>query len=67
MPLTTKGEEIHRAMVKEYGEKKGEAVFYASRNKGKITGVDSAKLDAVLERADAFNSKLAREYSTDKK
>jgi hypothetical protein len=27
-------------MKEEYGEKKGEQVFYASRNKGKITGVD---------------------------
>lgn len=28
------------AMKKEYGDKKGESVFYASRNKGAITGVD---------------------------
>lgn len=28
------------AMKKEYGGKKGERVFYASRNAGKITGVD---------------------------
>lgn len=40
MPLTKKGEEIERAMVKEYGEKKGKSVFYASKAAGKITGVD---------------------------
>ena len=40
MPLTEKGEKIKGAMQKEYGEKKGEQVFYASKNKGKITGVD---------------------------
>lgn len=40
MPLTKKGKEILAAMKKEYGSKKGESVFYASRNKGKIKGVD---------------------------
>lgn len=43
MPLTHKGEEIRRAMEREYGKKRGESVFYASRNKGTITGVDGAK------------------------
>ncbi len=28
------------AMRKEYGDEKGESVFYASRNKGIIKGVD---------------------------
>ena len=41
MPLTKKGEEIKKAMSREYGAKKGEQVFYASRNKGTITGVDA--------------------------
>lgn len=40
MPLTAKGSEILANMRKEYGEKKGESVFYASRNAGKISGVD---------------------------
>lgn len=40
MPLTTKGEKIMRAMKREYGDKRGESVFYASRNKGRISGVD---------------------------
>ena len=43
MPLTKKGEKIKGAMQAEYGEEKGEGVFYASRNKGTITGVDKAK------------------------
>ena len=38
MPLTEKGKKIKRAMEKEYEEKKGEQVFYASQNKGAITG-----------------------------
>lgn len=40
MPLTAKGKKIKGAMKKEYGAKKGEQVFYASRNKGTIKGVD---------------------------
>ena len=40
MPLTEKGEKIKGAMEKEYGPKKGEEVFYASKNKGTISGVD---------------------------
>lgn len=42
MPLTGKGEEIKSAMEKEYGPKKGEEVFYASKNAGTISGVDEA-------------------------
>lgn len=40
MPLTKKGHKIEEAMEKEYGEKKGKSVFYASKNKGTIKGVE---------------------------
>lgn len=40
MPLTKKGKKIKSAMTREYGAKKGEQVFYASRNAGKIKDVD---------------------------
>lgn len=30
-------------MKREYGSKKGTSVFYASRNKGRISGVDRAR------------------------
>lgn len=43
MPLTTKGKKIKSAMQKEYGKKKGEKVFYATENKGKIKGVTKKK------------------------
>lgn len=43
MPLTKKGKKIKSAMTKEYGSKKGEKVFYASKNAGKISGVDKSK------------------------
>jgi hypothetical protein len=45
VPLTGKGEKIKSAMEKQYGEKRGTEVFYASKNAGKITGVDGAKTD----------------------
>lgn len=40
MPLTKKGNKILHAMENEYGSKKGEQVFYASKNAGKVTGVE---------------------------
>lgn len=43
MPLTKKGTKIMSSMKDQYGEKKGEEVFYASKNKGNITGVDRPK------------------------
>lgn len=35
MPLTAKGRKVKAAMMKQYGKKKGEQVFYASENKNK--------------------------------
>jgi len=43
MPLTDKGKKIMKAMKKEYGAKKAKQVFYASKNKGKIKGVDKKR------------------------
>jgi len=40
MPKTKKGIKILKSMRASYGKKKGEQVFWASKNKGKITGVD---------------------------
>ena len=40
MPLTDKGEKIMSSMKRTYGGKKGEEVFYATANAGKITGVE---------------------------
>jgi hypothetical protein len=39
MPLIAKGRKVKSAMEKQYGKKKGKAVFYASERKGKIKGV----------------------------
>jgi len=43
MPLTEKGERILASMKKEYGAQKGEEVFYAAINKGKIKGAHVGK------------------------
>lgn len=64
MPLTAKGKEILNKMEKTYpSEKKAKEVFYASRNKGTISGVDSAacasKLDAITGMCDKFDEKQA--------
>jgi hypothetical protein len=42
MPLTEKGRKIMSNMKSQYGEKKGEQVFYASKNKGTIKGVEGS-------------------------
>lgn len=43
MPVTKKGAKIKRAMIKQYGAKKAQRVFYASANKGTIKGVHRRK------------------------
>lgn len=59
MPLTGKGEKILGAMEREYGKNRGKSVFYASKNAGKITGVDSRD-DAVSARLDAMQTECDR-------
>lgn len=60
MPLTAKGNEIKAALVKEYGEKKGENVLYAGKNSGKFTGIDSMSMNtpgfgALADAVDKLN------------
>lgn len=43
MPLTKKGRKVKRAMQRQYGAAKGEEVFYASANSGRIRGVHGKK------------------------
>ncbi|MGH8321596.1 MAG: hypothetical protein ACRESI_06550 [Gammaproteobacteria bacterium] len=73
MPLTAKGKEILQHMEKEYGAKKGTSVFYASKNAGKISGVDAvvpaadpepdseytrtSMFDAMVSACDKYNAK----------
>jgi len=51
MPLTKKGRRIKSAMEEHYGKEKGEDVFYASQQKGKIKGTHhSAPLGEFIEK-----------------
>jgi len=49
MPLSKKGEKIKKAMTQQYGAKKGEQVFYASANKGVITGVEKLNKGGLIK------------------
>lgn len=40
MPLTKKGRKIKKAMRATYGKKRGERIFWKSKQKGTIKGVD---------------------------
>jgi len=54
-PLTMKGQKILAAMKKVYGEEKGEQVFYASKNKGTISGVDGKTKDEEVHLSGSIN------------
>lgn len=43
MPLSKKGTKIMNAMKEEYGAKKAKRVFYASKNAGKLKGVERSR------------------------
>ena len=43
MTLKEKGKKIMKSMRKQYGKKRGETIFYASKNKGTIKGVEKRK------------------------
>lgn len=50
MPLSKKGSKIMGAMKEQYGAEKGERVFYASKNKGTISGVEDRSRKAAVKR-----------------
>lgn len=43
MPLSEKGKKILAEMIKRYGKKKGEEVFYSMENSGKLKGIKKEK------------------------
>lgn len=61
MPLTPKGRKIEHAMEKEYGDKKGKSVFYASINKGKVTGAEKSSHEKAM-RAKSVGKSLKGKY-----
>jgi hypothetical protein len=48
MPLTEKGKKIMASMKSQYGPQKGEQVFYASQNKGIITGTHKKRKRRIM-------------------
>lgn len=58
MPLTKKGHKIMAEMKDTYGEEEGERVFYASKNKGKIKGVDRESSTGVR----SMHSRAGKKY-----
>lgn len=48
MPLSKSGMEVLKSMSKSYGPKKGEQVFYASKNKG-LSGSDKWEKNPSIE------------------
>ena len=60
MPLTAKGKKLKEKFKKQYGKKKGESVFYAMENSGKLKkvikrrggGADMGAEDRAQDRAD---------------
>ena len=73
MPLTKKGKEIMKSMKEQYGDKKGESIFYASKNKGTIKGVEKAskgkmmkvkEVKGALEKASKLHAAQAKTLGT---
>lgn len=66
MPLTEKGKKIESSMKKEYGAKKGEQVFYASKNAGTISGVDSSdRVKSYMDSVRRGDGNAARNFHRD--
>jgi len=49
MPLTDRGKKIMKSMKERYGKKKGEQIFYATKNKGKLKNVEKAYLGKAIK------------------
>jgi hypothetical protein len=43
MPLTSKGRKVLRELIDEYGDQRGEAVFYSMVISGKLKGVEEKR------------------------
>jgi hypothetical protein len=48
MPLTAKGKKIRKSMREQYGKKRGDEVYYASQNKGTITGTEKKQKRGLM-------------------
>ena len=60
MPQTAKGAKIEKAMINQYGEKKGKSVYFASIVKGKVKGAEGKGGTGKLAKAKATYQKKSR-------
>ena len=60
MPLTKKGKKIKSAMQDEYGADNGESVFYASKNKGTIRGVEKSGRSGKKQNAMGSSPRISK-------
>ena len=57
MPTTKKGKKVKAALTKEYGPKKGKAVYFAMIVKGKLKGAEGKGGTGRLKKAKATYSR----------
>ena len=63
MPLTEKGKKIMNSMQRTYGGKKGEQVFYATANAGKIRDVEEKAKGGKVGKASKSSKPKAKSKS----
>ena len=63
MPLTKKGKDIMQSMKRTYGGKKGEQVFYATANAGKIRDVEEKAKGGKVRKASKSSKPKAKSKS----
>ena len=63
MPLTEKGKNIMQSMKRTYGGKKGEQVFYDSRNAGKIDDVEEMRKGGKVKKKSKSRVNEAGNYT----
>jgi hypothetical protein len=65
MPLNSKGKKIKAKMEKQYGSKKGQSIFYAMENSGKLKGITKASKGGSFDyEGEAYGTKSASSYTT---
>ena len=54
-----------KSMRKQYGKKRGEQVFYASKNKGTIKGVEKRKQGVKMQKLDKIKQVAVQDQQTE--
>ena len=61
MPMSKAGKKIMANLKKQYGEKKGEGIFYAMENKGEIPGMKMGGMMKEVPEGNKGMKKLPKE------